>query len=72
MQASVLMIQSGWLGFATCINSCSYLRPVHHALLGFCNHPGDSMLVGYMRVSTSEQNLALQRDALEGAGCERL
>jgi DNA invertase Pin-like site-specific DNA recombinase len=30
------------------------------------------MLVGYMRVSTSEQNLALQRDALEGAGCERL
>jgi DNA invertase Pin-like site-specific DNA recombinase len=30
------------------------------------------MLVGYMRVSTAEQNLALQRDALEGAGCERL
>jgi Resolvase, N terminal domain len=30
------------------------------------------MLVGYMRVSTSEQNLALQRDVLEGAGCERL
>nr|WP_254073293.1 hypothetical protein [Acidisphaera sp. S103] len=25
-----------------------------------------------MRVSTSEQNLALQRDALEAAGCERL
>ncbi len=25
-----------------------------------------------MRVSTAEQNLALQRDALEGAGCERL
>lgn len=24
-----------------------------------------------MRVSTAEQNLALQRDALEGAGCER-
>jgi DNA invertase Pin-like site-specific DNA recombinase len=38
----------------------------------FCNHPGDSMLVSYMRVSTSELNLALQRDALEGAGCERL
>ena len=30
------------------------------------------MLVGYMRVSTAEQNLALQRDALEGVGCERL
>jgi DNA invertase Pin-like site-specific DNA recombinase len=26
------------------------------------------MLVGYMRVSTAEQNLALQRDALLGAG----
>ena len=25
-----------------------------------------------MRVSTAEQNLALQRDALEGVGCERL
>jgi len=30
------------------------------------------VLVGYMRVSTVEQNLALQRDALEGVGCERL
>ena len=30
------------------------------------------MLVGYMRVSTAEQNLALQRDALTAAGCERL
>ncbi len=31
-----------------------------------------AVLVGYMRVSTVEQNLDLQRDALEGAGCERL
>jgi len=28
------------------------------------------MLVGYVRVSTSEQNTALQRDALERSGCE--
>lgn len=28
------------------------------------------MLVGYMRVSTAEQNLALQRDALLAAGVE--
>ena len=30
------------------------------------------MLIGYMRVSTGEQSLALQRDALELAGCERV
>ena len=30
------------------------------------------MLVGYARVSTLEQTLALQQDALTKAGCERL
>lgn len=30
------------------------------------------MLVGYARVSTHDQNLDLQRDALTKAGCERL
>ncbi len=30
------------------------------------------MLIGYMRVSTGEQNLDLQRDGLEKAGCEKI
>lgn len=30
------------------------------------------MLIGYARVSTQDQNPALQRDALSAAGCERI
>jgi len=30
------------------------------------------MLIGYARVSTSDQNLSLQKEALEKSGCEKI
>lgn len=30
------------------------------------------MKIGYARISTADQNLDLQRDALEKAGCEKI
>ena len=40
--------------------------------MGFATLPAMPRMLGYVRVSTAEQNLDLQRDALERAGCARI
>src|SRR6267142_2325561 len=77
-----------WPGFcAVVIVAASYMRPIAarsaaitateparaRSTMPLADHATSKpMLIGYARVSTIDQNVALQRDALTEAGCQRI